>query len=249
MQPRDSFLVIDDIVLATNLESIDIIKTSLKDLTANFVIPWDSDDQFFLDQKFTFDAPLVTVIGDTIIIDCQSHDWLYEYFCKAFPTYKIKPVCIGGHNDAVYSVIKPGVLISTFHHTNYSETFPGWTVKFIENQSWNAIPDWRKIKHSNIDRWWAPDNILNNEFSTFIDTWLGNWVGYVKESVFDVNLLQINDGVVLVNNYNKDLFDFFKQHKVEPIIVPFRHRFFWDGGLHCITNDLYRDGCKQSYFE
>ena len=23
--------------------------------------------------------------------------------------------------------------------------------------------------------------------------------------------------------------------------VPFRHRFFWDGGLHCITNDLVRE--------
>ena len=30
--------------------------------------------------------------------------------------------------------------------------------------------------------------------------------------------------------------------------VPFRHRWFWDGGLHCITLDLYREGTQQDYF-
>ena len=30
-------------------------------------------------------------------------------------------------------------------------------------------------------------------------------------------------------------------------MVPFnfRHRFFWDGGLHCVTLDLVRDSKKE----
>jgi len=43
------------------------------------------------------------------------------------------------------------------------------------------------------------------------------------------------------------MFDFFKQQHVEPIITPFRHRFFWDGGIHCITNDIYRAGEAETY--
>lgn len=247
MQPRDSFLVIGDIILATNHDAKTIIQESLGTDVDNFIMPWTRSDQYYLPNDRVFDAPLATVVGDTIILDCQDHNWLYHYFLKAFPNYKIKPVYIGGHNDAVYSVIKPGVLLSTYHHSNYTETFPNWSVKYIENQSWNAIPEWRKIKHSNVDRWWVPEELNNKDFSTFIDTWLENWVGYVKETVFDVNLLQINDRTILVNNYNKDLFKFFKKHNIDAIVAPFRHRFFWDGGLHCITNDYYREGELENY--
>jgi hypothetical protein len=247
MQPRDSFLVIGDIILATNSDAKKIVVETLGYQPDNLVVPWERADQYYLPKHLVFDAPLATVVGDTVILDCRDHDWLYGYFVKAFPNYKIKPVYIGGHNDAVYSVVKPGLLISTYHYDNYVDTFPGWTVKFIENQSWNAIPEWRKIKHSNIDRWWVPDEINNRDFSTFIDAWLSNWTGFVKETVFDVNLLQINDRTVLVNNYNKDMFEFLKKHNIDAIVASFRHRFFWDGGLHCITNDYYREGKNDSY--
>jgi len=244
MQPRDSFLIVGEKILATNQEVH--AYTEILDNT-DLINPWTNSGQYQLPFIQQFDAPLATVVGDTIILDCRDHSWLYDYFVRAWPDYKIVPVYIGGHNDAVYSLIKPGVLISTHHHNNYKDTFPNWTVKYIENQSWNAIPNWRKFKHSNVNKWWVPDDLNNQEFSKFIDTWLDNWLGFVKETVFDINLLQINANTVLVNNYNKEMFEFLKQHNVEPIICPFRHRFFWDGGIHCITNDLYREGIKENY--
>jgi hypothetical protein len=235
MQPRDSFLVINDKILLTNKES-SIFKDLLPE--SSLIVNDDYPD---------FDAPLATVVGDTIILDCRDHDWLYKYFVDIFPEYKITPVYIGGHNDAVYSLVKPGVIISTYHHSDYSDTFPGWTVKQIENQSWNAIPDWRKIKHNNRNRWWVPDNINNLDFANFINTWLTEWVGHVHETVFDVNMLQINSTTILVNNYNREMFAFLKTHGIDAIVCPFRHRFFWDGGLHCITNDLCRIGKRETY--
>jgi len=238
MQPRDSFLVVGNKILLTNQEAY----------CFNSLLPVDSlMAPSVADVHGQFDAPLATVVGDTIILDCRDHPELPSYFSKLFPDYKIKSVYIGGHNDAVYSLVKPGLIISTHHYTDYQETFPNWTVKYIPNQSWNAIPEWRKIKHDNVDKWWVPENINNAEFSNFIDKWLFDWVGYVKETVFDVNLLQVNANTVLVNNYNKELFDFLKMHQIEPVVCPFRHRFFWDGGLHCITNDLHRKGEKQQY--
>jgi hypothetical protein len=30
-------------------------------------------------------------------------------------------------------------------------------------------------------------------------------------------------------------------------IFYFRHRHFWDGGVHCITQDLYREGTQEDY--
>jgi hypothetical protein len=234
MQPRDSVLIVDQQVVLTNAES-----SWFTELYPNYPVTI---------SNFEFDAPLVTVIGNTLIADCRDHPKLESFLKQTFPDHKIVPVIIGGHNDAVFSVVAPGVIVSTYHHTNYSDTFPGWEVQFIENQSWNAVPGWRKFKHSNRDRWWVPEDQNNSEFSNFVDTWLTNWVGYVAETVFDVNMLQINQHCILVNNYNRELFDFLNKHRIEPIIVPFRHRFFWDGGLHCITNDLYREGSNGCYF-
>jgi hypothetical protein len=234
MQPRDSVLIVDSQVVLTNQEA-----TWFTDLYPNHPI---------INSPFDFDAPLVTVIGDTLIADCRDHPKLTNFLKTTFPHHKVVPVMIGGHNDAVFSVVAPGVIVSTYHHTNYSSTFPGWQVKFIENQSWNAVHEWRLVKHSNRNRWWVPDSQNNLEFSNFVDTWLDNWVGFVAETVFDVNMLQINQHCILVNNYNDELFKFLNKHKIEPVIVPFRHRFFWDGGLHCVTNDLYREGPNECYF-
>lgn len=223
MQPRDSLLVVGEEILATLDES-----------------SWYY--QNIEQSPKCFDAPLVTVIGNHLIVDCRDHPWLADYVKHRFPTRKVVPVMIGGHNDAVFCPVKPGVIVSTYHHDNYTETFPGWEVMYIENQSWNAIPDWRKFKHSNVNKWWVPDADNNPEFANFVDTWLGHWLGYVKETVFDVNMLQIDDKTILVNNYNREMFNFFKAQHIEPIIVPFRHRFFWDGGIHCVTGDVYREG-------
>lgn len=236
MQPRDCQLIVGETYIATNADTV-----WLEPLLNNL------DIKKRLTSPDNFDAPLVTVVGKHIIIDCRDNPWLYDYFVENFADYTIVPVFIGGHNDAVFSLVKPGVIVSTYHHSNYQNTLPGWTVKFIENQSWNAIPAWRQLKHSNKGRWWVPDHHNNTEFNNFVESWLGHWLGYVAETVFDVNMLQINEKTVLVNNYNKDMFDFFKQQNIEPIITPFRHRFFWDGGIHCITSDIYREGQAENY--
>jgi len=235
MQARDCVLTVGQKLIKTNQES-DWFTEQISKLNCQSST-----------SSIEFDAPMATVVGDSIIVDCREDPRLYHYFKEQFPEYKIIPVFIGGHNDAVFALLRPGLLISTYHHNNYKDTLPGWTVKYIENQSWDAIPSWRQIKHSNALKWWVPDQENNSEFNEFVNTWLTHWLGFVAETVFDVNMLMINERTVLVNNYNKDMFEFFAQHSIEPIITPFRHRFFWDGGIHCITNDIYRAGIKENY--
>jgi alkanesulfonate monooxygenase SsuD/methylene tetrahydromethanopterin reductase-like flavin-dependent oxidoreductase (luciferase family) len=144
--------------------------------------------------------------------------------------------------------VAPGAIVSTYHHTNYAETFPNWDVLYIPNQSWNAVSEWRSLKHANAGKWWMPGEENNKDFVEFVDQWLDHWLGYAAETVFDVNLLMVNSTVALVNNYNREVFAFLQSHGIEPIVTPFRHRFFWDGGIHCITNDLVRIGEVENYF-
>ena len=237
MQPRDSQLIVGSSLVATNAEI-----NAYSDVI-------DINSAIALRHGLSFDAPYVTVIGNDLIVDCRDQPWLDSFIQKQFPHHRVTAVDIGGHNDAVFAPVKPGVIISTYDHTNYSETFPGWEVFYVERQSWNAIPEWRRLKHSNAGKWWMPGEETNIEFTTFVETWLTNWLGYVEETVFDVNMLVLDEHTVMVNNYNRAVFEFLKKHRVEPIIAPFRHRFFWDGGIHCITSDLYREGEAETYIQ
>ncbi len=119
---------------------------------------------------------------------------------------------------------------------------------YIENSNLDKVEGWFDIKDKKKGRWWVPGEEQNNEFTNFVDTWLTEWVGYVAETVFDVNVHMIDPNTVMVNSYNKELFAYFKKHMIEPIICPFRHRHFWDGGVHCMTLDLYREGECEYYF-
>jgi N-dimethylarginine dimethylaminohydrolase len=151
------------------------------------------------------------------------------------------------HSDAVISLIKPRVAIAVKGIADYEKTMPGWEVLLIDDNP--SLPfvksDFKSVVKG---RWWIQHEENNAVLAKFIDQWLGEWVGYVAESVFDVNTLSIDENTVICNNYNKSVFDFLKKHQVEPVLFNFRHRYFWDGGIHCITQDLYREGTQEDYF-
>ena len=105
-----------------------------------------------------------------------------------------------------------------------------------------------KIKNKNQGKWWIPGEEDNDDLTNFIETWLSDWVTYVEETVFDVNMLVIDKKNVIVSSYNKTVFEAFERYGITPHIVNIRHRYFWDGGLHCITSDISRDGQRSTWF-
>jgi N-dimethylarginine dimethylaminohydrolase len=89
--------------------------------------------------------------------------------------------------------------------------------------------------------WWLAGEEHNDEFIRFVESNLRPWTGYIAESVFDVNVLALDANTICVSNVTPIVKEKLRQHNIECIVVPWRHRFFVDGGLHCITLDLYRD--------
>jgi len=53
---------------------------------------------------------------------------------------------------------------------------------------------------------------------------------------------------VIAFSYNKQVFDALARYGITAHVVPFRHRYFWDGGIHCVTMDLHREGVQQDFF-
>ena len=47
----------------------------------------------------------------------------------------------------------------------------------------------------------------------------------------------------------QDIHKKLEEHGINPIYCRFRHRNFWDAGLHCLTVDTLREGNMQSYFK
>ena len=152
------------------------------------------------------------------------------------------------HSDGAFCVVKPGCIVSLVDTQDYEKEFPGWDVLYLPDQSWSKVSPFLKMKKKVGGRWWLKGEEHNDQLINFVNTWLKDWVGYVEETVFDVNMLSIDQNTIICNNYNKDVFAHFKRHKVEPIIFNFRHRYFWDGGVHCIVQDLYREGTQEDYF-
>jgi len=153
------------------------------------------------------------------------------------------------HNDGCFHPIKPGAILSVFDFQNYSKTFENWDVCYLEREPWTKAKEFDAWKRKTDGKWWHPEAVSNPEFAHYVNAWLDEWVGYVEETVFDVNVLVLDEYHVCVSSLkNKTVLEFLKKHKMEPVYVPWRHRYFWDGGLHCITLDLYREGEKQDYF-
>jgi hypothetical protein len=169
-------------------------------------------------------------------------------YAGMFPDHRCHIIDTQGHADSTYCPVKPGLIVSLHDISTYADTFPEWEVVYLPGQSWAAVKPFLDLKEKNAGKWWVPGEELNDEFTDFVEGWLKNWVGYVEETVFDVNMLVIDEKNVLCNNYNKQVFDAFDRHGITPHVVNFRHRYFWDGGLHCITSDLDRTGVQKDYF-
>ena len=241
--PRDHFAVIGNTLYAT--QSTDFYGSFLKQI--------DRKNLFLRNyESVVLTTATICRVGkdlwwdinsnaDTIIVNKIKKIWEDEGF-RVHISFR------GYHSDGSFCVVKPGCIVSLHDIQDHATEFPGWEVLYLPDQSWSKVSPFLKMKEKVGGRWWVKDEEDNDQLIEFVNTWLTDWVGYVEETVFDVNMLSIDENTIICNNYNKEVFDHFKRHRVEPIVFNFRHRYFWDGGIHCITQDLYREGTMEDYF-
>ena len=166
------------------------------------------------------------------------------------PEYRIHEAVTDGHGDAVFAILKPGLILSSKHdvNLNLAADFPGWEVLKIWDSSIWAAMEVGKFKSENFNgRWYVQGQTPTDEFTKFVDSYLSKWVGFVSETVFDVNCLVLDESHVIFSAYNKQVFDFCRKHRIEPIVSELRHSYFWDGGISCCTQDLQRRGGLETY--
>ena len=166
------------------------------------------------------------------------------------PEYRIHEAITDGHGDAVFAILKPGVLLSSKHdvNLNLAGDFPGWDVcKVWDSSIWAAMEVGKFKYEQSPGAWYVQGQTPTPEFTEFVNTYLTKWTGFVAETVFDVNCLVLDESHVIFSAYNKEVFDYCRKHRIEPIISELRHSYFWDGGISCCTQDIRRRGGLETY--
>ena len=162
-----------------------------------------------------------------------------------FPATRNRIVNAGGHGDAVYCPVAPGLIISLHDIPTYKDTFPDWEVVYLPDSNYAHMREFEFSMKRNKGRWFFPGFEKDTNMINMVDYYFDEWVGEVQETVFDVNILVVNQKNIIVSAHNSQVEEACARHGVEVHVVPFRHKYFWDAGIHCITNDLSRDGkCK-----
>lgn len=227
---------------------------------AGWLSGWESIIKHVADQGNTvrrtphqwINGAMVTRVGRDLYIGTRFFDTdpkIFQHIAnQEFTATRNHIVNTGGHSDGTFCAVTPGLIISLYDVPSYAATFPGWEVIYLPGQSWDQVKPFLDLKEKNQGKWWIPGSEHDQAVIDTVETWLDHWVGYVEETVFDVNMLIVDPKNVLVFNYNKTVFDALDRYGVTAHVVPFRHRYFWDGGIHCVTSDLHRRGQMQNFF-
>lgn len=189
--------------------------------------------------------PALVRIGRDLFLDQDSHPHVWGFMCQwmveTARDYRINICSTSGHSDGVFCPIAPEVLVTSHYKADYSQSFPGWEVF--------KIPD---ILHNfNFSKnWWLNDETIttNHAFSQHIQSKANAWVGNFKETVFEVNMLVLDEKNVVAMKDYPPLTEWLAQRGITVHFFDLRTRSFWDGGWHCFTLDIHREDSRQDLF-
>jgi hypothetical protein len=193
----------------------------------------------------------VSRLGENLIFATQTYydnkAEILEKVNDRFPEYSNKVVKLEGHGDSVYCPVTPGLIISLSEVDTYKETFPDWEVVYLPDSEFENTKKFEASMRKNKGRWFLPNFEKVPGLVETVDYYFNDWLGQVSETVFDLNILVVDPKNIIVSSYNDQVADACNRYGIEMHVSPFRHRYFWDAGIHCVTNDLNRVGKKQKF--
>jgi len=188
----------------------------------------------------------VSRIGHDLYFATQTyHDdraALLQQVNQLFPSTRNRVVNAGGHGDAVYCPVTPGLIISLNDVPTYADTFPDWEVVYLPPSNYAHMREFEWSMKRNKGRWFMPGFEQDNNLIHMVDHYFDEWVGEVHETVFDVNILVVDPKNIVVSAHNAIVERACARYGITVHVSPFRHKYFWDCGIHCVTNDLDRTG-------
>jgi hypothetical protein len=190
--------------------------------------------------------PSTVRVGKDLYIDYSLDDQFAvemaeQALKKLSEHYRVHVTNTGDHSDGVFCPVANGHIFSTFYKTVYENTFPNWEVFFLTDTTKN-----RKTNGQN-KNWWLPGMNyphINDKLLSVANCWLGD----SRETVFEVNMLVIDEKNVICIAEDDAACQKLESLGITPHVVDFKTRGFWDGGIHCLTLDIHRNGSCLDYW-
>jgi hypothetical protein len=238
--PRDDYLVLDKTLYSLH-------NTLLKDPWAHWLEYYQlhgCDVQIPTNQPINcLSPPSLVRIGKDLYLDPDSHAHIWGFICEwmvdVSKNYRVNICSTSGHSDGVFCPVAPGIIASSHYKNNYTQSFPNWEVFHVPNRLHNFTQ--RKD-------WWVQDQGINTNqaLSQHIQTQAANWVGNFKETVYEVNMLVLDEKNVVAMKDYPPLTQWLYDRGITVHFFDLRTRSFWDGGWHCFTLDICRDDDKNT---
>jgi len=198
----------------------------------------------------------ITKMGKRVTYSLGGANWFplprkdFEKFASQFvPKHENLFYDIQGWADGVMRPIRPGLLISLYEKCRYEKDFPEWDVIAVTHDSWSKMDKWSQFKKKLSWATWNKGSDGDLARNKLVHEWLDSgWQEYCSNHVFDVNLLNIDENNVIVFNNIPSIIKELEKRKINVHISHFRHRYFWGGGIHCVTSDMNREGDLKNYF-
>ena len=186
-------------------------------------------------------GPNIFPTDEALIIDSKEYadyrTWANKHINYNKPIQVINTTA--GHTDGCFTVLGNKTIVGISPLINYETCFPGYHVIPISHADYMEHVE-RSWHDGTGGDWWVNGRVPTQPLIDYISKYMSAWTGHAYETAFDVNTLSLNPETVCVINSRVDLTKKLKERKIDPIIIPWRHRFFVDCGLHCITLDLNR---------
>ena len=208
-----------------------------------------SDVQSPVDQPINcLHPPSLVRVGQDLFLDTLTHQHTWGFICEWMvdigQKYRINICDTGGHCDAVFCPVGAGTIVTSHYKHNYQNSFTNWEVYQVPNTLNNFAfssrhPHWF-TEHPSID--------VNHTFGQHIIDKAHDWIGNAQETVYEVNMLVLDEHNVVAMKEYPPLFEWLDQRGITVHLFDLRTRGFWDGGWHCFTLDIRRDDTRLDLF-
>ena len=182
-----------------------------------------------------------------LVIDCNEYCDYKTWFCNltnySGPIIEINTTA--AHTDGCFIVLGNKTIVGIDPLIDYAKFFPGYSLVGISNSHYidyvNRLSPLKQENNLIWYRWQVQGQETNFQFIDFVEKYMREWTGYAYETAFDVNVLAIDETTVCVIGSDPAVINQLNNRGIECITIPWRHRFFIDCGLHCLTLDLDRE--------
>lgn len=241
MNPGDRLLMLDNVFYRSSDIDLDIYQPLFEKISQSNVIVTAPDPSVCAAMSYQFDDRIYYSIRENQTHQSVSNTW------KSISDKKTIGFHQYGHIDGCFCPVTPGLivtmedpvrpqLLSLFYKTNFKD----WKV-VTRGPSFEYNASFRKWQQAHPGVWWVPGQEKNQKFTEFVDRYFTNWIGNVAETIFEVNIIIVDDKTVIVRQTDNDwVVKEIEKMGVTVYQTPFRHSAFWDSGLNCVTLPLHR---------